>query len=89
VERLTGDDYPSAIGGRRAMPILTGVSITFKTHNQGKDHDTVVHVFVKNRLNTTSGSDQNTDFISNFLAYQRYLDTGDLGVKGASSASRL
>jgi hypothetical protein len=29
------------------MPILTGVSIKFHTHNQGKDFDTVVHVFVK------------------------------------------
>jgi hypothetical protein len=45
------------------MPSLRDLSITFHTHNQGKDPDTVVHVFVKNRLNTTAGSDQNTTFI--------------------------
>ena len=61
------------------MPSLTGVNITFHTHNQEKDPDTVVHVFVKNRLDTTQGSDGNTDFISNLLASQRYLDSGDLG----------
>jgi phospholipase C len=61
------------------MPNLTDVSITFHTHNQGKDPDSVVHVFVKNRLNTTLGSDQNANFVSNLLDSQRYLDTGDLG----------
>ena len=39
------------------MPNLTGVSITFITHDDNKDFDTVLHVFVKNRLNTTEGSD--------------------------------
>ena len=63
---------------------LTGVSITFDTHNQEKDADTVVHVFVKNRLNNTQGSDQNTNFVSNLLDHQRYLDTGDLGDHSSS-----
>jgi hypothetical protein len=67
-----------------AMLSLTGVSITFDTHNQGKDPDTVVHVFVKNRLNNTQGSDQNTNFVSNLLDHQRYLDTGDLGDHSSS-----
>jgi phospholipase C len=61
------------------MPRLTGVSITFHTHDDNKDFDTILHVFVKNRLNTTQGSDGNPDFVSNLLSYQRYLDTGDLG----------
>jgi phospholipase C len=60
------------------MPILTGVSITFDTHHDNKDFDTVLHVFVKNRLNTTHGTDHYTDFVTDLLAYQRYLDTGDL-----------
>jgi hypothetical protein len=67
-----------------AMLNLTGVSITFDTHNQGKDPDTVVHVFVKNRLNNTQGSDQNANFVSNLLDSQRYLDTGDLGDHSSS-----
>ena len=66
------------------MPKLTGVSITFHTHDDNKDFDTVLHVFVKNRLNTTEGSDPNNDFISNLLASQRYLDTGDLGDRASS-----
>jgi len=60
------------------MPSLRDLSITFHTHNQEKDSNTVVHVFVKNRLNTTAGSDQNATFISNLLASQRYLGGGDL-----------
>lgn len=59
------------------MPLLTGVKIQFDTHNESKDDDTVVHVFIKNRLNNTQGSESNTDFISNYLDLQRYLDTGD------------
>src|SRR2546430_1940710 len=66
------------------MPILTGVSITFHTHDDNKDFDTVLHVFVKNRLNTTEGSEQNFDFASNFLAFQRYLDSGDLNDHSSS-----
>ena len=58
------------------MPNLTGVSITFSTLDDDKDFNTVVHVFVKNRLNTTEGSDTNNTFISNFLASQRYLTPG-------------
>jgi phospholipase C len=58
--------------------MLTGVSISFETHDQNKDANTVVHVFVKNRLTTTEGTDPNSDFISNLLASQRYLPDGDL-----------
>jgi hypothetical protein len=64
-------------GGQHAEPC--GVSITFNTHNDDKDSDTVVHVFVKNRLNTSLSPEQNSDFISNWLAYQRYETSGDLG----------
>ena len=60
------------------MPYLKSVNITFHTHDHKKNDSTVVHVFVKNRLNTSLSPEQNTDFISNWLAYQRYLDTGDL-----------
>ncbi|MGI8329326.1 alkaline phosphatase family protein [Actinomadura scrupuli] len=66
------------------MPNLTGVSITFNTQNDNKDHDTVLHVFVKNRLNTTEGSDGDTDFVANLLAHRRYLEDGDRSDHGAS-----
>ena len=56
------------------MPNLTGVTVAFHTHDDNKDHDTVLHVFVKNRLNTTAGSEQNHAFVENLLGYQRYLD---------------
>jgi hypothetical protein len=39
---------------------LTGISITFGTHDDNKDESTIVHVFVKNRLGSsrTPGSPQ-------------------------------
>jgi hypothetical protein len=58
------------------MPILTNVSITFNTHqdkDDNKDWDTLLHVFVKNRLNTSLTPEQNTSFIGNLLATERYL----------------
>src|SRR5262249_34079242 len=76
----TGLWYPRPIGagGPQDMPNLNNVTITFHTIDEDKDFDTVVHVFVKNRLDTTGGSDSNTDFISNLLASERYLPGGDL-----------
>jgi hypothetical protein len=66
------------------MPNLNVVTITFHTIDEDKDFDTVVHVFVKNRLDTTGGSDSNTDFISNRLASDRYLPGGDLADHASS-----
>ncbi len=47
------------------MPNLQKVTITFNTYGDGKDEDTILHVFVKNRSNTSSTPEQATDFISN------------------------
>src|SRR5947209_19091763 len=58
------------------MPNLIQVKITFNTHNDNKDGDTILHVFVKNRSNTSSTPEQATDFISNLLAYQSHEATG-------------
>ena len=66
------------------MPLLTDVSITFDTHNDDKDPDTVVHVFVKNRQSTTATPEQDSSFISNRLAYGRYLPGGDLHGQGGN-----
>src|SRR6266851_4751039 len=66
------------------MPNLTEVSIEFDTLDDDKDFNTVVHVFVKNRLDTTSGSEGNPDFITNFLASERYLAGGDLADHASS-----
>jgi phospholipase C len=54
---------------------LQKVTMTFNTHNDNKDHDTVLHVFVKNRSNTTSTPEGATDFISNLLAFRRHEQT--------------
>ncbi len=64
------------------MPLLTDVSITFDTHNDDKNQTTVVHVFVKNRQSTTATPEQDSSFISNRLAYDRYLVGGDLHGQG-------
>src|SRR6267154_138499 len=58
--------------------VLRGVSITFDTHDDDKDNATMVHVFVKNRLNNSLTPQQNSEFVSNWLALQRYVGDGDL-----------
>ena len=60
------------------MPFLKSVTIKFDTHNDDKDASTFVHVFVKNRLNSSLSPEANRDFISNWLAFQRYLSFGDI-----------
>jgi len=57
---------------------LRGVTITFDTHHDNKDSDTIVHVFVKNRLNNSLTPQQDTDFVSNWLAFQRCQSTHDI-----------
>jgi hypothetical protein len=52
------------------MPHLKNVAITFDTHNENKNDDTILHVFVKNRSNGTSTPEKETSFISNLLSLQ-------------------
>ncbi|MGD0454810.1 MAG: alkaline phosphatase family protein, partial [Solirubrobacteraceae bacterium] len=59
-------------------PYLKDVSITFNTHGHAKDASTVVHVFVKNRSSTSQTPEGASDFISNWLALQRYQSMGDI-----------
>src|SRR5262245_478970 len=61
------------------MAFLTSVKIKFDTHDDEKDDHTGVSVFVKNRLNNSLSPDENSDFISNWIALQRYQDPNDLG----------
>ena len=58
------------------MVTLQQILITFNTHGHGKDSDTILHVFVKNRSNTSSTPEQATDYISNLLAYNNYETMG-------------
>ena len=61
------------------MPaLLKDVSVTFNTHDENKDASTVLHVFVKNRSSTSQTPEGASDFISNWLALQRYESMGDL-----------
>ena len=57
---------------------LKDASITFNTNGDDKNPSTVVHVFVKNRLGSSLTPEQDSDFISNWLAYHRYQGNGDL-----------
>src|SRR4051812_23135707 len=62
------------------MPFLSNVSITFNTHDDDKGQDTVLHVFIKNRLSTSLSPERNNDFIGNKLTFERYqngLNFGD------------
>ena len=56
------------------MPYLNRVNITFNTGNDNREAYTILHVFVKNRSNTSSDPEENTDYIGNLLAYQRHYD---------------
>ena len=60
------------------MPNLSDVVITFNTHGDNKNDSTVLHVFVKNRLSTSLSPEQDTDYISNSLSFNRYAGEGDL-----------
>ena len=60
------------------MPNLSDVVITFNTHGDNKKDSTVLHVFVKNRLSTSLSPEQDTDYISNSLSFNRYAGEGDL-----------
>lgn len=56
---------------------LTGVSITFLTHEWEKAAGTLVHVFVKNRASDSSTSLHESDYISNQLSWDRYKQARD------------
>ena len=58
--------------------VLRRVTITFDTHDDNKNDETVVHVFVKNRLNNSLSPEADSDFVSNWSALQRHLPGGDL-----------
>jgi phospholipase C len=62
------------------MPNLKKISITFHTHNDNKDDSTILHVFIKNRSNTTSTPELQTDYISNHLAFEFYDDPTFAGI---------
>ena len=54
----------------QAKPILTNVAITFTTHTDDKNNDTVLHIFVKTRRSDTSLNVGQCDYITDHLAYQ-------------------
>ena len=59
-------------------PMYPGGGVGTGNELVGKRPETVVHVFVKNRLSNSLTPEQDADFISNLLASQRYAATGDL-----------
>jgi hypothetical protein len=56
------------------MTTLQKVTITFNTHDDGKEANTNLHVFVKNRKGDSSTPEEETDFISNSLAFDIHAD---------------
>jgi phospholipase C len=59
-----------------AAATLQKVTITFNTHGDNKDGDTLLHVFVKNRSNTSATPQPGTDFVGNLLSYQDHEASG-------------
>lgn len=62
------------------MPNLQKVSITFNTHGDNKDGDTILHVFVKNRSVDTFRSNNASDYISNLLSFQAHELSGSFEI---------
>jgi phospholipase C len=56
---------------------LSAITITFDTHDNGKDADTVVHVFVKSRSSDTSFSLGSADYVTNRAAWDRHEELGN------------
>ena len=71
------------------MRTLTGVSITFHTHDDNKNDSTLVHVFVKNRLNNSRTPEQHGDYLSNRLDLARYVPAQLIPGLGASPGGDL
>ncbi|MEO8416029.1 MAG: hypothetical protein ABI472_20380 [Ginsengibacter sp.] len=47
------------------MAHLSKVTIVFNTHGDNKNQSTVLHVFIKNRLNNSTDPEKATDFAGN------------------------
>jgi len=48
--------------------MLRGVTVRFDTHDDAKDEETVVHVFIRNRWSNSLTPQKNTDFITDWFA---------------------
>jgi hypothetical protein len=55
-----------------AMPQLEKITIEFHTHDDDLNDDTLLHIFVKNRSNTSSTPEGSINYISNLLSYQEH-----------------
>ncbi len=59
------------------MAVLQSINVTFHTHpGDGKLADTILHIFIKNRSNTSSTPEGDTDFVANHIAFQYYNNLG-------------
>jgi hypothetical protein len=83
---MTADDLSTnavqAIYYDNTPGVLRKATIRFDTHNDDKDSDTSVQVFLKNRHPDSSEPDANSDFVSNLLSYRRFADTGTIDGAG-------
>jgi phospholipase C len=62
------------------MPNVHKIAINFRTHNENKDDDTILHVFLKNRSTSTATPEGECDFITNNLAFDRFNDPNYAGI---------
>jgi len=74
-EQAQRDDLDTRIAVQCAgfpVNILTGVAVTFRTLEAGREDGTLVHVFVKNRSTDTSIPLPENDFLSNKAGWDRH-----------------
>ena len=50
---------------------LQRMTVTFHTHNDNRDADTVLHVFVKNRSSSTATPEGSSSYIANLMEWRR------------------
>ena len=58
--------------GRHSAPQLKQIMVEFHTQDDDLNSDSLLHIFVKNRSNTTSTPEDADNYIGNLLAYQAH-----------------
>ncbi|MBV9579384.1 MAG: RICIN domain-containing protein [Chloroflexi bacterium] len=60
-----------------SSPALQKVFITFNTHSDNKNANTLLHVFVKNRSSSTATPERASEYVANLLEFKRHEKLGD------------
>lgn len=68
--RLVRADIGDHPIGDQIGPVVQSITIDFHTHDDDLDHDTELHIFVKNRRSDSSEPDGPSTYVANLQAYK-------------------